>query len=325
MNLKTWLLRLAASAAAALTLASGAHAAAYPDQPIKLIVGFPPGGGGDTYGRLIAEHMGKALGHTIIVDNKPGVGGNLAADAVAKAKPDGYTLLFAMSGNMALAPVLRGDKLPYKVPDDFVPIGMAVEAPHGLFVAANSKYKTAQEFFADAKGGKLTFGSTGTGGAAHITMEMVVQKAGVKVLHIPYKGSGPAITDLIGGQIDSFFATAPPVMGQVTGGKLRLLAISGEKRNPSMPEVPTLREIGIDVVLTQWYGVAAPAGTPHEIVEMLRKALSKALASPEFKKVVRADGAVEADRSGDAFRKYIVEDVAAYRRGVTPELLKTIE
>jgi len=324
MNLKTWLLRTAASAVAALTLASAADAT-YPDRPIKLVVGFPPGGGGDTYGRLVAEHMGKALGDTIVVDNKPGVGGNLAADAVAKSKNDGYTLLFAMSGNMALAPVLRGDKLPYKVPDDFALIGMAVEAPHGLFVAANSKYKTAQEFFADAKGGKLTFGSTGTGGAAHITMEMVAQKAGAKILHIPYKGSGPAITDLIGGQIDSFFATAPPVMGQVTGGKLRLLAISGDKRNPSMPDVPTLREVGVDVVLTQWYGVAAPAGTPPEIVEKLQKALSKALASPEFKKVIRADGAVEVDRSGDAFRKYILEDVATYKRGVTPELLKTIE
>ncbi|MDP2004322.1 MAG: tripartite tricarboxylate transporter substrate binding protein [Rubrivivax sp.] len=298
--------------------------AAYPEAQIKIIVGFPPGGGGDTYGRLIAEHMGRSMGKTIVVDNKPGAGGNLAADAVAKAKPDGYTLLFAMSGNVALAPVLRGDKLPYKSPDDFVMIGTAVEAPHGLFVAASSKFQTAQQFFEAARGGKLSFASSGMGGSAHITMEMVVQAAKVNMLHVPYRGTGPAITDLIGGQVDSFFATAPPVMGQVKGGRVRLLAISGESRNPSMPGIPTLKEIGIPVVLTQWYGLAAPAGTPPEVVDFLSHHLSQALASKEFQQTVRMDGAVEVDRPKEKFRQFLLEDIATYRRGLTPELLKTV-
>ena len=296
--------------------------AAFPEGPIKLVVGFPPGGGGDTYGRLVAEHMGKSLGRTIIVDNKPGAGGNLAADAVAKARPDGHTLLLAMSGNIALAPVLRGDRLPYKVPDDFALIGTAIEAPHGLFVASTSKYTTARDFIAAARGGKMTFASTGMGGAAHIGMEMVLQAAKLPMLHVPYKGSGPAISDLLGGQVDSFFATAPPVMGQVKGGKLRLLAITGEQRNATMPEVPTFKELGIPVVVTQWYGVVAPAGTPAEVVELLSRHLSRALASPDFKAVVRQDGALEFDRPRDEFRKYLQQDMADYKRGLTPELVK---
>jgi len=312
------LLGLVLALAAAVPVAT----AAYPEAAIKLVVGFPPGGGGDTYARLVAEHMGRSMGKAIVVDNKPGAGGNLAADNVAKAKPDGYTLLFAMSGNVALAPVMRGDKLPYKTPDDFVLVGSAVEAPHGLFVAAGSKYRSAKDFFAAAKAGKLSFASTGAGGAAHIGMEMVLQAAKVDMLHVPYRGSGPAITDLIGGQVDSFFATAPPVMGQVKGGKLRLLAITGEQRNPSMAEVPTFKELGIPVVVTQWYGVAAPAGTPAEVVDYLSQHLSKALATPELKQAIRVDGAVEFDRPKTEFRKYVLDDIAMYRKGVTPELIK---
>lgn len=312
---------LCAALFASLGLLSPAQAA-YPETPIKLVVGFPPGGGGDTYARLVAEHMQRSMGKTLVVDNKPGAGGNLAADNVAKAKPDGYTLLFAMSGNVALAPVMRGDKLPYKTPDDFVMIGSAVEAPHGLFVAAGSPHHTAKDFLAAAKAGRLSFASTGAGGAAHIGMEMVLQAAHLDMLHVPYRGSGPAITDLIGGQVDIFFATAPPVMGQVKGGKLRLLAITGERRNPSLPDVPTFKELGIPVVVTQWYGVAAPAGTPAEVVDYLSTHLSKALASPELKAALRQDGAVEVDRPKAAFRKYVLDDISTYRKAVTPELIK---
>jgi tripartite-type tricarboxylate transporter receptor subunit TctC len=312
---------LASALCLAIAMAAPARAA-YPETTIKLVVGFPPGGGGDTYARLVAEHMQRSMGKTLVVENKPGAGGNLAADNVAKAKPDGHTLLYAMSGNVALAPVMRGDKLPYKTPDDFTLIGSAVEAPHGLFVAANSRYRSANEFFAAAKTEGLSFASTGAGGAAHIGMEMVLKAAQVKVLHVPYRGSGPAITDLIGGQVDSFFATAPPVMGQVKGGKLRLLAITGEQRNPSLPDVPTFKELGIPVVVTQWYGLAAPAGTPAEVVEYLSTHLSKALASAEFKAAVRQDGAVEIDRPKAAFRQYVLDDIATYRKAVTPELIK---
>lgn len=322
MHKPTTLSHLWRAAAAAALLACGALAhAAYPEQPVKLVVGFPPGGGGDLYGRAIALALGKQLGQTVIVDNKTGAGGNIAAEAVARAKPDGYTLILAMSGNMASSVAIK-PTMPYKVPDDFVPIAQLVQTPYGLMVAANSKIKTVQEYVAAAKGGKLTYASTGTGGAAQIVMEMVRQQADLDILHIPYKGSGPAITDLLGGQVDSFFAPYTPLMGQINGGKLRLLAVSSAARVPAMPNVPTLKEAGIDVVMTQWYGLAAPAGTPKPVVEALMRALKAAMQDPELLKVYRADGAQEATLSGDAFREFIVRDIALYKRAVERGNLK---
>lgn len=287
--------------------------AAYPEQAIKLLVGFPPGGGGDLYGRAIATELGKQLGQAIVVDNRVGAGGNIAADAVAKAKPDGYTLILAMSGNFGTAPALRGNNLPYKVPGDFVPIAQLVETPFGLMVGSNSPIRTAQEYIAAARGGKLSYASTGTGGAAQVVMEMVKQAGKLDILHVPYKGSGPALTDLFGGQVDSFFAPYTPLMGQISGGKLRLLAVSSEKRIASMPDVPTLREVGIDVAMTQWYGLAAPAGTPREVIDVLTRAVAAALRQPTLLQVYRKDGAQEATLSGDAFRDFIVRDIANYR------------
>lgn len=306
-----------------MPFAQSAQAAppAYPDQPIKLVVGFPPGGGGDLYGRLIATAMSKTLGQTVVVDNRAGAGGNIAADIVAKAKPDGYTILLAMSGNLAVSPALKPAALPYKVPDDFAPIGLILEAPHGLFVPANSKFKDAKAVLAAAKAQKLSFASTGTGGAAHIGMEMIKQRAGMEMLHVPYKGSGPAITDLIGGQVDMFFATASPLMGQVRQGQLRVLALTGPQRNPALPDVPTFKELGVDVVVTQWYGLVAPAGTPPAIVKTLSEHLTRALAQPDVQQAIRKDAAMERNLPLDAFRRYIVEDIARYKSAATPELL----
>ncbi len=296
----------------------------FPEQPIRLVVGFPPGGGGDLYGRMIAQALGKTLGQTVVVDNKAGAGGNIAADIVAKAKPDGYTLM-AAEANLAVAPATKPQSIPYKVPDDFAMIGQILEAPHGLFVAQNSRFKSAREFLAAAKTQKLNFSSTGTGAAAHIGMEMVKQAAGVDMLHVPYKGSGPAITDMIGGQVDSFFATASPLVGQVRQGQLRLLAITGDKRSPAIPDVPTFKELGLNVPVTQWYGLAAPAGTPPAIVKHLSEHLSRALATPEVQQAIRKDAAVERDVPMEAFRKYIAEDIERYKRAMTPALLKEIQ
>ncbi|WP_295856928.1 tripartite tricarboxylate transporter substrate binding protein [uncultured Xylophilus sp.] len=312
----------AVAATGVLALAGTAHAA-YPEQPIRLVVGFPPGGGGDLYGRTIATALSKTVGQTVIVDNKAGAGGNIAAESVARAKPDGYTLILAMSGNFGSAVALRPN-LPYKVPDDFVPIAQLVETPFGLMVAANSPIKSARQLVADAKArpGKLTYASTGTGGAAQIVMEMVKQQADVDILHIPYKGSGPALNDLFGGQVSSFFAPYTPLMGQITGGKLRLLAVSSAKRIPSLPDVPTLKESGIDVVMTQWYGLAAPAGTPKEVVDHLSRAVAEAMKDPELLRVYRADGAQESQLTGAAFRDFIVKDAANYKRAVERGNLK---
>ncbi|ANN65198.1 Bug family tripartite tricarboxylate transporter substrate binding protein [Bordetella bronchialis] len=301
-----------------------ASAAAFPERPITLVVGFPPGGGGDLYGRLIATALGRTLKQTVVVENKTGAGGNIAAALVAKAPPDGYTMLLAMSGNLAVSPALKPATLPYKVPQDFTSIGLILEAPHGLFVAPNSRFKTAAELIAAARTKEMSFASTGAGGAAHIGMERIKELGKLKLLHIPYRGSGPAITDLLGGQVDMFFATASPLMPQVRQGALRLLAVSGENRNPGLPDVPTFKELGIDMTLTQWYGLVAPAGTPQEIQRLLSGHLSQALKDPQVREVIRRDAAVEHDLPMDRFTAYIERDIAQYRTVATPELLKQI-
>lgn len=300
---------------------AGTARAAYPEKPIKLLVGFPPGGGGDLYGRAIAQELGKVLGKTVIVDNKPGAGGNIAAELMTQAEPDGHTLLLGMSGNLASSVAIK-PTMPYKVPEDFVFISMLVETSYGLLVGADSKIKTVQDYLAAAKGGKLTYASTGTGGASQIVMEMVKQQGNLDVLHIPYKGSGPAITDLIAGQVDSFFAPYTPLMGQINQGKLRLLAVSTDKRVPSLPNVPTLKEAGIDVVMSQWYGLVAPKGTPQPVIDRLTQAVRQALQSPELLKIYRGDGAYESSLTGAAFRDYVLKDLAQYRRAVARGNLK---
>lgn len=326
-NLASKVIRRRTAVAVALALGLGTAVpafAAYPDQPIKLVIGFPPGGGGDLYGRLIANALSKSLGQTVVADNRTGAGGNIAADMVAKARPDGYTLLLAMSGNLAVAPATRPQSIPYKVPDDFAPIGMILEAPHGLFVAHGSRFKTARELLDAAKTQKLSFASTGAGAAAHMGMEMVVKEAGVEMLHVAYRGSGPAITDMLGGQVDSFFATASPLVNQVRQGQLRLLAITGDKRNPAIPDVPTFKELGVNVPVTQWYGLVAPAGTPEAVVKHLSEHLSRALATPEVRDTIRRDAATERNLPMDAFRGFILEDIARYKNALTPALLKEI-
>ena len=311
----------AAVAAAGLLALSGVAQAAYPDQPLKLVVGFPPGGGGDLYGRAIAMALGKTLGQTVVVDNRPGAGGDIGAEFVSRAKPDGYTLILAMSGNMGSSPAVRPN-LNYKVPDDFTPIAELVETPYGLMVAADSPIKTIQEYIAAAKSGKLTYASTGTGGAAQIVMEMVKQQANLNILHIPYKGSGPALNDLYGGQVNSFFAPYTPLMGQINGGKLRLLAISTEQRLAAMPQVPTLKEAGIDVVMTQWYGLAGPDGMSKEVVDKLTDGVKAAMQDPQLMNIFRANGARESTLTGPAFRDFIVRDMGNYKAAVKRGNLK---
>nr|WP_281170576.1 tripartite tricarboxylate transporter substrate binding protein [Ottowia thiooxydans] len=305
-------------------MVTGAALAAYPEQPIKLVVGFPPGGGGDLYGRLIAQEMSKSLGQTVVVENRAGAGGNIAADVVAKSRPDGYTLLLAMSGNFAVAQAVRGTSLSYKVPQDFEPVGLILESPIGVFVAHSSPHKTIQELLTAAKSKPMTYASTGTGGAGHLDMEMVKQAAKVELLHVPYRGSGPAITDMMGGSVDSFLTTASPLIGQVRQKQLRLLAIGSPKRNPALPEVPTFLESGVNVEVEQWYGLVAPARTPPDVIKTLSRHLSMALAAPNVQSVIRKDGAVERDVPTTEFKDYILKDIERYKSVLTPQLLKEI-
>ena len=323
MKTFSWTRRCATLAAAVclLGLTTAASANGYPEQPIRLLIGFPPGGGGDLYGRTIANELGKHIGKPIVVENKPGAGGNIAAELMTQAKPDGYTLLLAMSGNLGSAPAIRNN-LTYKVPDDFVFISQLVETPYGLVVSGDSKIKTIQDYVAAAKGGQLSYASTGTGGAAQIVMEMVKQQGNLDVLHVPYKGSGPVMTDLMSGLVGSFFAPYTPLMGQINSGKLRVIAVSSEKRVPSMPNVPTLKESGIDVVMTQWYGLVAPKGTPQPIIDKITQAVKQAMQTPEVQRVYRADGAQESTLTGAAFREFVLKDIANYKRGVERGNLK---
>ena len=300
---------------ATLGVFAGTAFAAFPDQPIKLLIGFPPGGGGDLYGRAIAQELSRSIGQPVVVDNKPGAGGVIAAELAARAKPDGYTLLIAMSGNMASAIAYR-KTTPYKVPDDFTFLAELVETPYGLMVGSQSAIKGAREFVTVARDGKLSYASTGTGGAAQIVMEMLKQTAKLDILHVPYKGSGPALTDLYGGRVDSFFAPYTPLLGQINGGKLRLLAVSSENRVPTMPDMPTLKESGIDLVMTQWYGLVGPAGMPRDIVETLQKHIRNAMQQPSVQKVYNENGAQAATRVGDAFRDFVVQDLKNYQQAV---------
>lgn len=286
--------------------------AAYPEQVIKLFVGFPPGGGGDTYGRALANALGKVMGKTVIIENRAGAGGTLAASVVARAKPDGYSLLLVLSGNFSAAPAVNAE-LSYKVPDDFVPIAKFVDSPYGIMVAANSPYKTINDYLTAAKSGKLTFAAVGTGGASHLVMELLKQKTGLKIMHVPYKGASAAMNELFGGLVDSFINPYVPLMPQIKGGKMRILAITGNSRMASIPDVPTFKEAGIDIDMNLWYGIVAPAGTPKDVIDKLTSATKESLKDPELMRILQTDGGSVLPMYGDDFRRLIVSDMARFK------------
>jgi tripartite-type tricarboxylate transporter receptor subunit TctC len=283
------------AALAALALAAGLSAAVaqdYPNRPITLIVPFPPGGSTTVMARNVADPLAKLLGQQIVVDNRGGAGGTLGTRAAAKAAPDGYTILLGYSGTLYIAPSLYSN-LGYDVRKDFEPIGMIGTAPSVLLVHPSVPAKTVAEFIAYAKKSPnpLTYGSPGAGTANHLAAEMFASAAGIKLTHVPYKGSGPAMNDLIGGHIPMSFAPIPAALGNVQGGRLRGLAVTSPKRSTLLPELPAVAETipGFEVALR--YGLVAPAGTPKPIIEKLNKALNTVLASDEVKKRLATEGA----------------------------------
>jgi len=289
-TLKTAFKRTVAAVLAVCSLAATAQT--WPAKPVSLVVPFPAGGTTDMLAQGPGQELAKSLGQPIIVDNKPGAGATLGADYVAKAKPDGYTLLMGAVHHTIATSVYK--KLPYDFQKDLAPITTVALVPNVLAVNPNLPAKTVKDLLALAKAepGKLTFGSNGNGTVQHLIGAQLESMGGVQLLHVPYKGSGPLTTDLLGGQITMSFDTITPVLQHIKGGKLRALAVTTAKRSSVLPDVPTLDEAGLKGFdLGTWFGVLAPAATPKELVVRLNAEMVKIIRSPEFRKKMDDIGA----------------------------------
>jgi tripartite-type tricarboxylate transporter receptor subunit TctC len=284
---------LLGGAAASWPLAARAQATDYPNRLITLIVPYAPGGGNDVLARGVAEPMSKALGQQIVIENHGGAGGSLGTRQVAKSAPDGYTLGLGGTGTLAVDPTLYPN-VGYDPRKDFAPVGLIATGPLIILVNPSLPAHNVQELIALAKKqpGKLNYASAGKGSGIHLGTVLFAEKAGIDITHIPYKGSGPALTDLLGNHVSIYFSSLPPAIGLVKEGKLRALGVTSLKRSPIFPDVPTVAEQGLpgfEAVLH--YGIVAPAGTPRPIVDKLNAALRKALASEEVHKRIATEGA----------------------------------
>lgn len=303
---------LAAGAAALATLAlAPAQAQTFPAKPIHIVVPFPPGGSTDLLARRIGEKLAAALGQPVVVDNRPGAGGTVGADFVAKAPADGYTLLLGVTGSNAIAQALY-PKLPYDVVKDFAPVSMVVSSPLVLAVNPAVKATTAPEFtaLARARPGGISYGSAGNGTSMHLTGEMYKQAAKVSMVHIPYRGSAGMLTDLMGGQIEATFGDLLVLKPQIDAGKVRALAVTSQKRHPMLPQVPTLAEAGLaNFEALSWQGLFAPAGTPPDVLDKLSTEVNKAIKTPEIQDYFGARGFVIEGTTPAAFKGFIEREV----------------
>jgi tripartite-type tricarboxylate transporter receptor subunit TctC len=287
-----------------------ARAQTYPQRSITLVIPFAPGGSTSIVGRVIADKMAQLLGEGIVVDNRPGAGGTVGTKYVAKSEPDGYTLLLGYTGTLAIGPSLYKDA-GYDPRKDFAPIGMIGNAPSAVVVHPSFPVKSIAELIAYAKAnpGKVNFGSAGVGSVNHITGEYFAREAGITLVHVPYKGTGPALTDLLGGHIPMALAPIPAVHANVSAGLLRALATTGKTRNKLMPDVPTIAETGMPgFEASLYYGLVAPAGTPRPIIDKLNQELRAALASDEVKKQLSADGTEITPSTPEAYGDFIDKD-----------------
>ncbi|MEO8752489.1 MAG: tripartite tricarboxylate transporter substrate binding protein [Casimicrobiaceae bacterium] len=297
-------LALIATSAAVIAFAPAATAQRYPDHPVKLIVPVPPGGGVDLLSRAIGTKMQLSMGQPVVIDNKAGASAAIGTEALAKAPPDGYTIMMGYSAH-ATNPIFS-TTLPYDTNKDFSAIAHVGYIPLILVVNANSPYKTLQELIAAAKAnpGKLQFASGGAGAGAHLSGELLKSTAGVDVIHVPYKGNAPALNDLLGGQVTMMFDTITTALPHVKSGKLRALAVTSTKRSPLAPELPTMIEAGLPGFdISAWYVMFAPANLPKDIMQRLNAEVNKAIADPELRKTLSEQGVeftggtpVEADK-----------------------------
>ena len=306
--------RWLAPLAVVLALAAGTAAAqGYPTKPIRFVVPYSPGGGTDVVARILSEPLATELGQPIIIDNRGGAAGNVGTDVVAKAPADGYTVLFTLSSH-TINPKLY-DKLPFDVEKDFVPISLAAMIPQILVVHPSVPANSVQELIALAKAqpGKLNYASVGTGSPGHIAGELFKLKTGIDIVHIPYKGGGPAVTDTIGGQVQLLFVSMPAVWQHVKSGRVRAIAVTSAKRSVTAPEVPSFLESGVpDFVVDSWYGALAPAKAPPAAVARLNAAFVKVLEMPQVKDRLIAQGAEAAPSTPAEFERVIKDELAKW-------------
>ena len=287
-------------------LFSGICFAQYPNKPITIVVGFEPGGGTDTTARIVQGPLGEQVGQQIVVENRAGAGGNIAVDYVAKQAPDGYTLVLANVGALAVNPHIL--KTPYDPLKDLVPISMAAEFANVLVVQPSLGVNTVADFvkLAKAKPAIITYASSGIGGAGHLSGELLRRMADIDIVHVPYKGGGPAMQGFLGGQVASFFATPISSISQIRAGKAKAVATTGSKRAALMPEVPTVAESGYPgYEALNWYGFLAPRGTSKEIVDRLNREIVKALAHPQVVSALHKTGTEPKSSTPEEFAAYI--------------------
>ena len=304
----------AAALAAVVVAAAPALAQSYPTKPIRIVAPSTPGDAPDVIARLVADKLSVALGQQVVVDNKPGAGGVVGSESVAKSAPDGYTLIMGNAGSHGINAAVYS-KLPYDIQRDFAPVSQVAIAPNVMVINPSVPANSVAEFIAYAKSqpGKLSYASGGNGSSAHMSMELFKSMAGIDVQHIPYKGSSPALTDLIGGQVAVFIGNMPPTVPHIKAGKLRALAVTTKTRSALMPELPTIADTLPGYETVAWFGVLAPAGTPPDIVNKLSVEIGKIARSPEMREKLVAMGAEPVGGTPEEFKAVIDRDIAKWK------------
>ena len=303
---------------AVLTILGSSAWAAYPDKPIKIIIGFPAGGPLDAHIRLLSDKLQSVLGQPVIVDYKSGAGGAVGAQFVMQSPADGYTLLLANTGTMVINPAIY-TKSPYETLRDFQPIARTAQQPLALIVNNQVPANTLKEFIAYAKAnpGKLNYGSAGNGGISHLVPEMLKSETGIFMVHIPFKGSAPAFTDLIAGHVQFMAESVPQAANYAKQGKVKALAVTSAKRNPALPNTPTVIETGVaNLDVVGFYGILAPKGTPPEVVNKLSQAFKETLDTPDIQKKMIDQGADPAYLNADQFTKYLAAEMPRWAKAV---------
>ncbi len=298
-----------ALAALALLIPASALAQSWPDRSFRLVVPFPAGGPTDIIARVVGQAMTDALGQPVVIDNRGGAGGVTGTDQVARAAPDGHTLALSSAGALSISPSLQ--RMPYNSTKDLVPITLVAKVPELLVVPASSASKSLEDFIAAAKAkpGAFNFASTGPGGMPHLAAELLKAIAKIDMVHVPYSGAAPAVTDLLGARTDMMFADIPVLLPHVQGGALRALAVGSAQRMPMLPDVPTTAEKGLPAVAAEnWYGIVAPAGTPPAIVAKLNETIVAALLSPQVREKLVPIGAILVGDTPEEFKAYILSE-----------------